>query len=466
MDDLKFDTTVADPAVKKAFQLYTDGNFDEAILAAEQGLEGTPDPVGLRLVIGMSKRRQGQQKQACEHIEEALKIDPKRSDIWTMLGMCRRDLKARESAADAFREALAIKTSNVKALYHLAVVCQEMGNLKESVQHFEKYTKTATGKRHSLAWSLMGVAYRKLDRIPESIAAIGQAIALEPDDIPTRNALVITHYLAGDHTAAINEGHIALKMKDSLATERFKVLGLSEELPIKHAPFNISERTKNIIAFSLWGDDPVYTHGAIINAQMAPNIYPSWQCRFYCDESVPAHIRKELIRLGSDVRMVDDPDLRDFKTIWRFLVADDETVDRFICRDTDSRLNIQEAVAVDDWIKSGQPFHLMRDHIYHMEVMLAGLWGGVTGVLPNVRKLANTALGYRRNRWNDQELLRDVIWPLVRDRACTHDSVYQFRGAKDFPPFCRLPNQIHVGGAIKKMPEWPIADWPNTQKTE
>ncbi len=45
----------------------------------------------------------------------------------------------------------------------------------------------------------------------------------------------------------------------------------------------------------------------------------------------------------------------------------------------------------------------MRDHIYHMEVMLAGLWGGVSGNLPNVRELANTALGYTRNRWNDQE---------------------------------------------------------------
>ena len=154
--------------------------------------------------------------------------------------------------------------------------------------------------------------------------------------------------------------------------------------------------------------------------------------------------------------MIKDANLSDLKTIWRFLVADDQTVDRFICRDTDSRLNIQEAVAVDDWVKSGQPFHVMRDHIYHMEVMLAGLWGGITGALPNVRELANTALGYRRNRWNDQEFLRNAIWPMIRDRARVHDSIYQFRGAQDFPPFCRLPGKIHVGGAIKKMPDWPL----------
>lgn len=466
MDDFKPDQTVADPIVQKAFQLYNDDQFAAAVSAAEEGLESTPDPVGLRLVIGMAKRRQGQQKHACDRLEEALQIDPKRSDIWTVLGMCRRDLAARESAADAFREALSLKPSNAKALYNLAVVCQEMKNLEEAVKHFQAYTKTPIGMGHALAWSLMGVAYRKLDKMPESVMAIQQAITLEPDDIPTRNALVITHYLASDHDAAVAQGHTALGMKDTLATKRFNALGFSSDLPRVDKPFNVSDRNKNIIAFSLWGDDPVYTHGAIINAQMAPNIYPSWQCRFYCDESVPAPIRKELARLGSDVQMIEDKGLSDFKTIWRFLVADDENVDRFICRDTDSRLNIQEAAAVDEWIKSGQPFHVMRDHIYHMEVMLAGLWGGITGVLPSVRELANTALGYRRNRWNDQELLRDVIWPMIRDRSCVHDSVYQFRGSKDFPPYCRLPNQIHVGGAIKRMPAWPVADWPIPQKTK
>lgn len=466
MDEFKPDQSVADPVVQEAFDLYTGGKFADAVSLAEKGLEKTPDPVGLRLIIGMAHRRQGRQKQSCARLEEALAIDPKRSDIWTMLGMCRRDLSQREQAVEAFQKALLLQDSNAKALYHLAVVSQEMGNLEAAIQNFQKYTNMPSGKKHALAWSLMGVAYRKMDKMAESIAATQQAIQLDPSDIPTRNALVITHYLAGNLKAAIAEGHAALQMKDSLATKQFEKLGLSNQLQAPKKPFNVSDRTKNIISFSLWGDDPVYTHGAIVNAQMAPNIYPSWQCRFYCDQSVPQSIRQELKRLGSDVWMMEDSGLSDFKTIWRFLVADDENVDRFICRDTDSRLNIQEAVAVEDWIKSGQPFHVMRDHVYHMEVMLAGLWGGVTGGLPNVRELANTALGYRRNRWNDQELLRDVVWPMIRERACIHDSVYQFRGARDFPPIGRLPNKIHVGGAIKKMPNWPIENWPLTQKTE
>ena len=466
MDDFAPDQNVAEPVVSEAFALYSDGKYDETIAAAEEALKDSNDPVGLRLIIALAKRRQGRQQHACDRLEEAIEIDPKRSDLWTLLGMCRRDLAARQSAVEAFEEALALSQENAKARYHLAVVCQEMGNLEAAVEHFELYTKLPAGLGHALAWSLKGVACRNLDRMAESVEAIRHAIELEPDDIPARNALVITHYLAGEHDAAIAEGRAALKLKDRLATERFAALQLPTLKSHVHKPFNEMVRTKNIIAFSLWGDDPVYTHGAIVNAQMAPNIYPSWQCRFYCDDSVPMPIRKELKRLGSDIRMIEDPGLNDLKTIWRFLVADDPDVDRFVCRDTDSRLNTQEAVAVDAWIKSGKPFHVMRDHVYHMEVMLAGLWGGVTGVLPNVRELANTALGYSRNRWNDQEFLRDVIWPMIRTRACVHDSVYQFRGAEDFPTHCRLPGKIHVGGAIKRMPHWPVENWPTNQKTE
>ena len=33
---------------------------------------------------------------------------------------------------------------------------------------------------------------------------------------------------------------------------------------------------KKIISLSLWGDNPVYTQGAIRNAELAKEIYPDW----------------------------------------------------------------------------------------------------------------------------------------------------------------------------------------------
>jgi hypothetical protein len=37
---------------------------------------------------------------------------------------------------------------------------------------------------------------------------------------------------------------------------------------------------------------------------------------------------------------------------WRFLVAEDDAVDRYIVRDSDSRLNAREAAAVAEWMAS------------------------------------------------------------------------------------------------------------------
>ena len=129
-------------------------------------------------------------------------------------------------------------------------------------------------------------------------------------------------------------------------------------------------------------------------------------------------------------------------------------MDYFVCRDADSRLNVQEFVAVDAWTRSGLRFHLMRDHVYHMELMLAGMWGGVAGVLPNVREWLLAAPDYFDNRFADQAFLMDMVWPLIKQDLCTHDSVYGFPDGVDFPGEYRLPGAIHVGGAVKSMAHW------------
>ena len=36
-----------------------------------------------------------------------------------------------------------------------------------------------------------------------------------------------------------------------------------------------------VISFSLWGDNPTYTQGGIINAELAKIYYPDFECWFY-----------------------------------------------------------------------------------------------------------------------------------------------------------------------------------------
>ena len=56
---------------------------------------------------------------------------------------------------------------------------------------------------------------------------------------------------------------------------------------------------KKIISFSLWGDNPKYTIGALKNANLALTIYPEWICRYYVAKSVPNDIITQLESLSN-----------------------------------------------------------------------------------------------------------------------------------------------------------------------
>lgn len=195
----------------------------------------------------------------------------------------------------------------------------------------------------------------------------------------------------------------------------------------------------NIISYGLWGTQPIYLKGAVENAKAAKTIYPDWKCRFYIDKSVPADFCKEMHnRYGSEFFMIENPFGAWHGLFWRFYIADDPTVERFIVRDCDSRLSQREAAAVNEWIKSGLPFHCMKDHPWQSGVpILGGMWGAVHGCIPNMVGLISqwTREQAVMTKGPDQFFLRDVVWPMVQDKCIEHDeiSIPQYRNQKAIP---------------------------------
>ena len=131
---------------------------------------------------------------------------------------------------------------------------------------------------------------------------------------------------------------------------------------------------KKIISFSLWGDDPKYTIGAIENIKLCNEIYPNWTCRFYIG-NIPSNIYK-IIENEENVEIINMGESGDWTSMfWRFYPASEPDVDIFIVRDTDSRLSMREKYAVDEWISSNKGLHIMRDHPYHNSLIMGGMWG-------------------------------------------------------------------------------------------
>jgi len=185
---------------------------------------------------------------------------------------------------------------------------------------------------------------------------------------------------------------------------------------------------KKVISFSLWGDNPKYTIGALYNAELTPEIYPGWISRFYVGTSTPSNVGRKLEKLGSEViYMNESGDWRGM--FWRFYTAAEDDVEIMLSRDADSRLNLREKAAVYEWLASDKDFHIMRDHPAHSAPIMGGMWGARGSILRDIKKMIDQ---YQKGDfWQvDQNFLRDQVYPIIRNRACVHDEFFE---KKPFP---------------------------------
>jgi hypothetical protein len=182
---------------------------------------------------------------------------------------------------------------------------------------------------------------------------------------------------------------------------------------------------KKVVSFSLWGAAAKYNVGAVRNAALCRDVYPGWTPRFYLGASVPAATRDELRRLDAEIIEMNEPgDWRGM--FWRFEAASDPAVEVMLSRDCDSRLSPREAAAVAEWLASGAPFHIMRDHPWHRARILGGMWGLRA---PLLREMSALIAAYAKGDfWQvDQHFLRDVVYPRVKRLAWTHDEFFRGR---------------------------------------
>lgn len=246
-----------------------------------------------------------------------------------------------------------------------------------------------------------------------------------PEDFKVWTGLADCQSRVGNKAGASFSGAKCLQIKDSLSKLSNHKWCLPKEKPRQHALGK-----KKVIAFSLFGKNPRYLRGALHNVLMAAEIYPDWICRFYVDGTIPTEFIETAKSHGAEFIICADNQSLANKLGWRFAVANDSTVGYFMVRDADSVVNTRERTAVAEWLASDYYFHVMRDWWTHTELILAGMWGGVAGVLPSIDDLSKKyTSSVMETPSADQIFLRDVIWPYVRQSVCIHDRYFDVAGA-------------------------------------
>jgi hypothetical protein len=285
---------------------------------------------------------------------------------------------------------------------------------------------------HLEALANLAVCRSRMGRHAEVVTHAQAVLAQQPEHALALDVLTKSLFMLGRQVEAAQAGARVLQLKD-----RHSGPPAADWVPPAGHPAARAERqgAKQVIAFSLWGSQPCYLRGALRNVLLAPDLYPGWTLRFHVDDSVPADFLALLRQGGAEVALQPSGQSLRQRLCWRFQVANDPAVGRFLVRDCDSVFSLREVQAVQAWCASDRWFHVIRDWWTHTDLVLAGLWGGVAGVLPD---LAPLLAGYDSGKAEtpniDQWFLRDRVWPMMRGRCLVHDRLFRTPGSQPLPP--------------------------------
>lgn len=279
-----------------------------------------------------------------------------------------------------------------------------------------------------------------------TIVACETALSLGSVSPNVHDCLCEAYQRSGRLDLALAAGRTALLAKDRRFGSTIPVVAPPVGVP---PPFNPGRPEENVIAYSLWGNEPRYQVPLLENVRIQPHLFPEWTIRVYHDHTVDPAYLVELSSRGVQLCSASLPrDVPEYRgLLWRFEAIADPSVRRFLIRDADSLLTVKERVAVDAWLMSDCHFHTMRDWYTHTDLLLAGMWGGAGGILPPPATLMRAHTFFRTETNHiDQDLLTTTVWPVVRNAILIHDSIFRpCLGSIDFPPFGTLPAGHHVG---------------------
>jgi hypothetical protein len=202
-----------------------------------------------------------------------------------------------------------------------------------------------------------------------------------------------------------------------------------------------------VISFSVFGESPKYCIGMIRNLEISEILFPDWKIYIYYNDTVPEYYIESYKKFKNS-KLIDMTSHSIPGMFWRFLPFDG--VERFICRDSDSRLIERDKLAVEEWIQEDTDLHIMRDHPHHYYKILGGMWG--LKVKENLSDLIEKYIADKDKnlfaRMVDMDFLRDVIYPKYIGNSTVHISLAENKMENHGKPFPKKMEDFRFVGEI------------------
>lgn len=190
---------------------------DEALAMVARLHEAGEHSPELDVIQARALHAQGLPSEARAKLDQVVKAAPRSADAWRALGVVLADLKDTQGAVDALRRALKLDADDTATRNNLGFLLLALDQCPEAVEHLTRCVSedgTSARYRNNLAFALvcagdtgraldlfrstgtevdarynLGLAHERMGRIPDALIEYEQALALDPDYPPAKDAL-------------------------------------------------------------------------------------------------------------------------------------------------------------------------------------------------------------------------------------------------------------------------------------
>ena len=159
--------------------LYTHGQYKEALTQASQLLKNFPNDINLYNISGAANQRLGNLEEAVEAYNKAISLKPDYADAYYNLGNALKEQGKLEDAIKAYKKAITLNPKYAEAYNNMGNALHDQNKITEAVEAYSK--ATSLKPNYAEAYYNLGTALREKGKLNEAIETYNEAISINPE---------------------------------------------------------------------------------------------------------------------------------------------------------------------------------------------------------------------------------------------------------------------------------------------
>ena len=219
---------------ERAHQLYSEGQYDEALDVLREGLSLYPNSVELHIGVGYARLAREEFAWARRSFEEALVLEPEHEDALAGLGETLLKLGQRDAALRCMRRTLELGyADDIDLMLQIGRALFREGEVAEAREYFDAAARHAPDSAE--VQSCIGYVEHRLGDDEAALATLRRALQTDSEYHEARIYLANVLYDRGDYEAALYH------LEQTRPEDHWDELAIWRLLEMKRSMFNLTE---------------------------------------------------------------------------------------------------------------------------------------------------------------------------------------------------------------------------------